>query len=124
MIYPVSFIWLTLCVYHEARGEPREDQMAVVHTILNRAEERGLSVKEVILQPFQFSWANQGKRPFIKDYQAFERCAVAVYDALEERYKGKTLKGANHYHAVSVDPSWTEGMKRIAHIGRHIFYKG
>jgi len=120
---PIHFLWLTLCVYHEARGEPHEGQKAVVHVILNRAEQRQKPVKDIILQPFQFSWANQGRRPQIKDYQALEQCAVAVRDALDERMMGKTLNGADHYRATYVNPTWDDGMKKIAKIGNHVFYR-
>jgi N-acetylmuramoyl-L-alanine amidase len=123
MSLPAQFLWLTLCVYHEARGEPPEGQRAVVHVILNRVEKRKKSAKEIILQPFQFSWANQGKRPPIKDYTALEQCGVSVYEALQERMDGKTLYGADHYRATYVNPSWDDGMKKVAKIGKHVFYR-
>ena len=123
MSLPIQFLWLTLCVYHEARGEPPEGQRAVVHVVMNRVEKRNKPVKEIILQPFQFSWANQGKRPAIKDYHALEQCAVSVAEALDERVQGKNLDGADHYRAVYVDPSWDDNMTVVKKIGKHIFFR-
>ena len=33
-----AILWLTINLYHEARGEPVEAQIAIVHTCLYRAE--------------------------------------------------------------------------------------
>lgn len=118
--------WAALCVYFEARGESLEGQKAVAHVLINRAQERGKTVKEIVFQPYQFSWANNGKRPPIEDYEAFARCCSAVMAAHYDRLRGQTLNGANHYHADWMDiyPSWSRAMDKVAHIGRHIFYKG
>jgi len=51
-----GLLWLTLNVYHEARSEPQIGQVAVAHVTLNRASEKRLPVKEIIKQPYQFSW--------------------------------------------------------------------
>lgn len=119
-----SFFWLTTCVYFEARGEPHAGQKAVAHVVLNRAENRKQSVTDVVTAPYQFSWANNGVRPPISDYNAFIRCAAAVKDAIDERLLGKTMDMADHYHATWIDPpDWAAGMDKIATIGQHIFYK-
>ena len=117
-------LYVALCVYFEARGEPLLGKIAVAQVILNRAEKRKISVKEVIFQPYQFSWVVQGKRiPPINDWSAFLRCCYAVKKALDERLEGKTLDHADHYHADYVAPSWAKEMKVIKQIGRHIFYR-
>lgn len=119
-----SLFWLTTCIYFEARGEPVRGQVAVAHVILNRAEKRGKSVKEIILQPYQFSWANKGGRPPIQDYNAFIKCMKSAKSALIQRMNGKTLDHCDHYHATWIEPpSWASEMQQVHTIGQHIFYR-
>lgn len=116
--------WIAICIYHEARNQPFAGQIAVGHVILNRAEQRGLTVKEIIFQPQQFSWANGGARPPIKEYEAIETAFAAVEACLKERQEGKDLCGADHYFADSIaEPSWAAKMELIAKIGNHTFYR-
>ena len=123
MYFLESIFWLAMNLYHEARGEPISGQVAVAHVVLNRAKTRGLTVKEVVLQRKQFSWANDGARPAVAEYEALLQCFESAMIALNERLEGKTLKNADHYHAKSVSPSWARSMKVVAEIGDHIFYR-
>ena len=125
MLFLDSIFWLAMNLYHEARGESVAGQVAVSHVVLNRAQKRGKSLKEIILQPYQFSWANSGARPKVGDYEALLQCFESAALALNERLEGKNFKGADHYHATYMDPypSWAKDMKVIATVGNHIFYK-
>jgi len=120
-----DLMWLAINAYHEARGETFEGQVAVCHVVLNRAAGRRKTVKETVLAPMQFSWANGGTRPAIKDYVALESGMKAADQAAnKERPRGDNLQGADHYYADYIDmPSWAKGMKQVAKIGRHIFYR-
>lgn len=120
---PESLFWLTMNAYHEARGETFDGIKAVCHVVLNRARSRKKTVKEIVLQPLQFSWANGGARPPVKDYDAFANCLSAAIAAGEEQDAGKNLFGEDHYHATSVNPAWSGKMMKVATIGKHIFYK-
>lgn len=121
----MSIYWVSLCVYHEARGEPDEGKIAVAQVILNRAEQRGISVKEVILQPGQFSWVNDGNPNDIKNHSAFAVCMEAIIKCLDQRLQGDTLQGANLYHADYIKPTWSRSskVKFLGQVGRHLFYK-
>ena len=121
----ISVYWVSLCVYHEARGEPEEGQIAVAQVVLNRAEQRGISVKEVILQPHQFSWVDDGNVDDIKNHNSFVGCMLSVMKCLDERMSGSTLQRANLYHADYVRPGWSHSskVKFIKLVGRHLFYK-
>lgn len=33
------------------------------------------------------------------------------------------MDGALFFHATYVKPSWAKNKKRVAHIGRHVFYQ-
>lgn len=124
-----ALFWLMVNAYHEARGETDEGVKAVCHVVMNRAEAQGKSVEAVVLAPYQFSWANGGIRPALKDYAAMERCLRLAYEAAKERRDGYRLDGADHYYAPAAmaggkAPSWAKGMKEVAKIGGHIFFKG
>ena len=120
----IDRMWLALCIYHEARGEPEAGRIAVCHVILNRAYKRGMSVRKVVLQPFQFSWANYGARPIISDYDALEACFIAVDRCLSERSAGEYFDYADHYFADYIKkPKWADKMKFVEKIVRHLFYR-
>lgn len=112
-------LWLTLNVYHEARSEPLEGQMAVAHVTLNRSEERLLPVREVVTQPAQFSW--YGKKPILPDdTDSFLICLTNTILAANSE---DLTAGATYYHHVSVQPYWAEGMELTGRFGTHFFYK-
>lgn len=121
-------LWLTACVYFEARGEEKEGMKAVVHTIMNRVSRRKKTIEEIIRERYQFSWYNQvsiqGKKfPAINDWESFLKCGEAIQEALEDRDRGETLKHVDHYfNPNEVLPTWAKGMKFVAQIGNHDFY--
>lgn len=117
--------WLTACIYFEARGETLEGQTAVAHVILNRCLRREQSIIQVVQADKQFSWYNGGVEPPIKDWSSFVSCMVAVDRAISERYQGKSLRGADHYHAnyMPTYPYWSDEYPVVARIGKHIFYR-
>jgi len=124
---------LALNVYFEARGEPVAGQYAVAEVTMNRVASGRYpdTVCGVVHQknwdPLRkryvsaFSWNELDERPSLEDAtfrQAWE-VAEAVYYG---RYT-PTLPGALHYHAIYIRPSWARGVKPLARIGKHIFYR-
>jgi spore germination cell wall hydrolase CwlJ-like protein len=124
-----GLFWIALNIYFEAQGEPEEGKIAVAHVTLNRAEQRGLSVKEVVTQKRQFSWYNSRKIPPIKYPLDFQKCVRAAHLAYIQRINGETLRGANHYYKFKgvgsiPPPYWVKSMEFLEHIGDHSFFKG
>jgi len=116
--------YLALNIYFEARGEPLEGKKAVAHVVLNRLRKTDKSIKSVVFQPWQFSWANSNARPPVRDYASFIECMHAAMLCLEERLEGKDLFGADHYYNPDVvTPSWAANMTEITIIGNHRFMK-
>lgn len=107
----------------EAGGEYAEGSMEAVHeVILNRADKRRLTPKQVCLQPKQFSCWNSGKiKKLLAKAKAHPRYAHALSIVYGERTN--YTKGADHYHANYVTPYWAKYMKKTCTIGRHLFYK-
>lgn len=122
-----NFMWLTLCIYFEARSEGVEGMVAVGHVILNRVEKRDISIESVVKQPSQFSWtlANDPQKRTVNDIDSLVRAAEAATKVCEERMDGKDFFGANHYfNWKQVLPEWAKSMKLVKRIGDHDFYKG
>jgi len=121
-----SVFWLAVNLYHEGRGEPEEGQRAICHVVLNRAAKRGMSVKDVVLQPYQFSWHNGNKFPPIGEYHALLNCLDIAEDIELDRQEGiDPVRGADHYFADYIEPpEWSKDMTEICKIGRHTFFRG
>ena len=115
-----SLLWLTLNIYHEARGEPEIGQLAVAHVTLNRATEEHKSVADVVKAPYQFSWTFQ-KKPYapmeINPLQ--ESLSVAIKAMITPDFTG----GSTFYHHEDVDPKWVAGKHFIAKYGSQKFYR-
>jgi len=115
---------LAVAIYHEARDQSLDGQLAVASVILNRTEEpaRWGATPCAVVAPVQFSFLSaQGGYAPIEDREAW---AIAVEMAREALERGpSTLVGqADHYHTPAVDPDWDEDMDRVIQIGDHIFY--
>ena len=121
---------LAEAIYFESRSEPEAGQAAVAQVVLNRVRS-GIypsTVCGVVYQdrnrPFacQFSFACEGKSLRIEEPGPW---AVATRIA-EEVVSGKSYNSAVaeavNYHANYVSPFWVGYLRRVDHIGAHIFY--
>jgi spore germination cell wall hydrolase CwlJ-like protein len=124
---------LALNVYYEARGEPAAGQYAVAEVTMNRKASQRYpdTVCAVVYQrswdPLRrryvaaFSWTELGDldEPGGEAWQRAKQVAEAVY------YQKHTpaLEGALFFHATYVSPEWAKDKRRVARIGRHVFYK-
>lgn len=115
-----GLLWLTLNVYHEARSEPQVGQVAIANVTLNRAKEQNLPIKDVVTQPYQFSWTKNKSSYVPQDTRAFLQCLQSVYIALQN---GDITQGATHYHLDSVNPDWASHFTYVNQFGSHKFYK-
>ena len=134
--------WFAAVLFGECRGN-QDCQMAVGHVIFNRArlnldKRYGKGILGVVKKRKAFSCLLQSdtNRPVIDaamrgdldedtpDGHAWEVAKRTAHRLLYERTYDPT-KGATHYHAVYVNPRWAHdrGMKRLASIQGHIFYK-
>ena len=123
---PTALLWLTLNIFHEARGEPKLAQQAVAHVTLNRAERQGKTIKQVVTDPYQFSWRLERKKrkakPWLQEPDVFLNCSIVAIQASV----GKDITGgATHFHEAKMKPKprWTKKLKRVARYGDLIFYK-
>lgn len=118
---------LALNIYHEARGEPYEGQVAVAQVTLRRAGKDFGRVCGEVYKPNQFSWTAErelhGKLP---TGAAWQWARAAAEEALEWARTGEGhdfSRGATHYHATSVRPYWSRVFVQVAQVGGHVFYR-
>jgi N-acetylmuramoyl-L-alanine amidase len=110
-------------IYHEARGESLEGQIAVAHVTLNRVGEFAGSVCGVVYQRSQFSWTIGGEKA-IRDERAFQIATTVAINAMTGRDGGDPTHGAAYYYAFhQVTPSWAAHMNVTAEVGNHLFLR-
>ena len=142
----VNRMCLAVALYHEARGEPLDGQMAVGVTIMNRVESRAYpsTICGVVfenahrLNKCQFSFAcdnlndfpaNSAKLSNLLDVSdvilgatgtagADKKVAANELGALASDYMFAT-----HYHRYDVNPSWSKKLTQLARIGDHVFFR-
>jgi len=114
---------LALNIYHEARGERVEGQIAVAQVTLNRVkhDEWGSTICEVVYQPKQFSWTHMIEDQDPKENRAWFQAKVIARDVMIGNVEDPT-KGAVYYHANYVNPNWAKYMVLSKVIGNHLFY--
>ena len=116
---------IAVAVYHEARGESLEGQMAVAQVIKNRA----MSGKYpsdwcgVVKQPWQFSFVRHGQFPSVDVNSEAWRKAVGITRLAVANAVPSVPKDCLWYHANYVAPGWSNNLQRVEKIGAHIFYR-
>lgn len=114
---------LALNIYHEARGEPVEGQIAVAHVTVNRVNHTNWpgTICEVVYEPKQFSWTHTIKNPLPTELLAWQQAKSIATDVMTGVAADPT-DTAVFYHASSVSPDWVEYMVLTDRIGDHLFY--
>lgn len=122
---------LAINIYREAGYEPFEGKVAVAQVTLNRVEHPNFpkDVCAVVYQKnrfmekivCQFSWycdSTHRSRPI--NNVAYQESYEVAKKVMLEGFRLDSIKDALYYHADYVNPKWN--LKRVAKIGRHIFY--
>lgn len=114
---------LAMNIYHEARGEVIEGQIAVAHVTINRVnhEEWPNNICDVVYQPKQFSWTFLIEDQTPKENKSWKQAQVIARDVMIGNVEDPTL-GATFYHATYVNPSWADQMEVSKIIDKHVFY--
>lgn len=124
---------LALNIYHEARGESQEGQLAVATVTMNRIDSLRYpdNVCDVVRQYgwnpklqkhiSAFSWTGDQLTDAPADSDSWQRAVTLARRVLDgERHP--ELSSALFYHANYIMPGWAKKKKRIATIGQHMFY--
>ena len=118
---------IAVAVYHEARGESLEGQLAVARVIMNRASSGKYppSWCGTVKQPWQFSFVNPrtGIYPSVDTDSASWHKALGVTRLAIANAYPSLSHDVLWYHADYVAPSWGRRLARVDKIGTHIFYR-
>jgi len=121
-------------IYFESRDQELKGQIAVGLVTFNRVHSKNFpnSICEVVWQKrwskrygkwiAQFSWTLDGKSDVPRESAAFQS-AMRLSTALLAGGIEDFTKGADHYHAEYVNPSWAKKLTLVAQIDDHIFYQ-
>lgn len=109
-------------IYHEARGEPIEGQIAVAQVTINRVKsgEFQPSICSAVYAEKQFSWT-QDKTKKIKDRKAWEASVHIATAVLTNSIRLPDFR-ALYFHTRQIKPRWSRAKRVVASIGNHIFY--
>lgn len=109
-------------IYHEARDQPVEGQLAVAQVTLNRVASGKFknTVCKVVYSSKQFSWTNT-KKIKVNDERAWLN-SVAVAKAVLSNAVQLPNFNALYYHNTSVKPYWITSVVFVGIIGDHLFY--
>lgn len=121
---------LALNIYHEARDEPTEGQIAVAAVTLNRVASSAFpdTICSVVYnaarsgRPCAFSWTCDGRSDKPKEADAWRRAQLLARLAISFRDWDPSNQ-ALYYHADYVRPYWSRERRRTTRIGDHIFYR-
>ena len=116
---------IAVAVYHEARGESLEGQLAVAKVIMNRAASGKYPTSwcGVVKQPWQFSFVRHGRIPSVDQGSDSWRKALGVTRLAVANAVQSVPTDCLWYHADYVAPSWGRRLTRVEKIGAHIFYR-
>lgn len=118
---------IAIAVYHEARGEPLDGQLAVAEVIMNRAASGRYPTSwcEVVKQPWQFSFVNPrtGHMPGVNRASASWAYAEAITRIAVGNFADALPGDVLWYHADYVAPRWGRRLAKVEKIGAHIFYR-
>lgn len=116
---------IAVAVYHEARGESLEGQLAVAKVIMNRAASGKYPTSwcGVVKQPWQFSFVRNGRFPSVDQSSDAWRKAMGVTRLVVANAVQTVPSECLWYHADYVAPSWGRRLTRVEKIGAHIFYR-
>jgi spore germination cell wall hydrolase CwlJ-like protein len=109
-------------VYHEARGESKKGQEAVMHVALNRAQRNNSSVCKELVKPNQFSFY-KGKVHNVSDAWMQKAKTMLLWDM--HGYRRDFTQGSIHFVRADVleSQTWAQKMKRVMVIGKHVLLK-
>jgi spore germination cell wall hydrolase CwlJ-like protein len=119
-------------IYYESGGEPFEGKVAVAQVTLNRVKNsqfpndicRVIYQKSPIMDKVvcQFSWTCSGvTKVKPANGREYEESMAVAKKVLLEGFRLPSLEQALYFHGDYINPGWKR--TRVAHIGRHIFYK-
>tara|TARA_B100000214_G_C23857216_1_gene576297 strand:+ start:93 stop:581 length:489 start_codon:yes stop_codon:yes gene_type:complete len=142
--YDEQTICLAQNIYHEARGEVIDGQIAVSHVVINRVESKQfpndicsvvyqrnqIEIIDRILKIFripkfcQFSWVCDFRPNAINDSESWKNIQALAQEIVLGTYDDFTNGATHYYNPKKVQtPQWANALTKTTVIGNHHFYK-
>ena len=142
--YDEQTICLAQNIYHEARGESTEGQIAVSNVVINRVESKQfpndicsvvyqrsqIEILDRILKIIripklcQFEWVCNFKPNFINDSDSWKNIQTLAQEIVVGVHDDITNGATHYYNPESVPtPPWANVLIKTTVIGNHHFYK-
>ena len=121
---------LAMLGWGEARGEGALGMLAVMWVAKNRSDKRMKALKDVILQPFQFSCFNPLDPNHSQLFEAEKEpdtwgFAKGAANLVLRGYTIDPTRNATHYYSLAIPPPiWArpdKGWVELTKIGHHVF---
>jgi len=109
---PGDMLLVVKTIALESANQPFAGQVAVASVIKTRIKERGLTAKQVVLQPKQFSC-----------FPISRELTLSELDTAYSAWKLAKAGRFNHYAHTSINNYWTKKAKSKKTIKDHVFYK-
>lgn len=113
-------------IYHEAGSESTLGKYAIAQVTVNRMKHPQYpdGICEVVMQPYQFSWANNRSTRWNSPPASpnWEKSKEIARDVLAKGKRVHGLDKALFFHASYMTPKWASAKNRLTRIGGHIFY--
>lgn len=121
-VKPQDLACLAENIYHEARGEGLQGQIAVAQVTMNRVKSGRFqnTVCKAVYAPSQFSWTLNKTRAK-KDSKAWQASLAVARAVLSQSVRLPDFQ-ALYFHTRQVRPSWANRLTVVAVINNHIFY--
>ena len=119
------YFLLAMMVCLEAEGEPLQGKVGVAYVAVNRSEQWGQPLAQVIMAPHQFGGWRHAERLERLDPRAWVDCKWAAWVVMDRTEADPTF-GAVHFlsdHDLERPPKWVNRLRKVVKIGRHSFYK-
>ena len=118
-------------IYYEAGYEPFEGKVAIAQVTINRTENSNFpsDICKVVYQKnivyekvlCQFSWYCEKHALLVPKGPAYVESMEVAKRVLLEGFRLPSLTKALYFHGDYINPNWKK--EKVAHIGRHVFYK-
>lgn len=129
---PVKPLEEVLCVteaiWFESRGESVAGKYAVARVLKNRVSAKNFpgTFCEVVNQPKQFSYLNEGRPTVVvrnpRDALALEWSAKIAIDLVNDTLGADFTAGSAHYfNPHKANPSWRHYGQEVGMVGNHLF---
>jgi spore germination cell wall hydrolase CwlJ-like protein len=131
-------------IYHEARSESDQGQLAVAHVTLNRVSHSKFpnTICDVVKQArysvwwkethgrdvpvrnaCQFSWYCDGKSDAIHEKEVWQDLVLLSLHVMMDKTQDPTNGAIYYYNPALADPYWADHFTQVAMVDNHVFLR-